>query len=175
MYNKKILLAIAFFSLTSILYSCSESSGSATVSSHTSGSASDNKIHFTVNGKPVETSGWNISRFDMGQGVGLNITSNMHEDKRTIAFNINGYLPGTYQISSKILPNSAYGDYKPDYTDLLNSYSFAEGTINIISIDTVKGLLNANFSGTVVKGEESFSISNGKIINGKLKSGITKY
>ena len=99
----------------------------------------------------------------------------MHEDKRTVAFNVNGYLPGSYQISDKRSANSAYGDYKPDYSDLLNSYSFKEGVINIISIDTINGVLNASFSGTVVKGIEQIKITDGRIVNGKLRSGLTKY
>ena len=172
MFNKNIFICLVSLS---IIYSCSESSGSSSTLPHSTQRTPDNEIQFSVDGKIVKTNGWNISRFDMGHGIGLNITSNMHENKRTIAFNVNGYLPGTYQISDKSSANSAYGDYKPDYSDLLNSYSFKEGSINIISIDTVKGLLNASFSGTVVKGTEQIRISDGRIINGKLKAGITKY
>ena len=172
MYNKNIFLTLA---ILTILYSCSESSGTTPASSHSVQSITDNEIQFSVDGKTVKTNGWNISRFDMGNGVGLNITSDMHKDSRTIAFNLSGYKTGVYKISDRHSSNSAYGDFKPDYNDLLNSYSFKEGEINIISIDTVKGLLNASFSGMVVKGSEQIKISDGKIENGKLKSGITKY
>ena len=133
-------------------------------------------IKFKVNGQQISTSAWNASMGNSMTGLCImNITSNMHEDKRTVAFNLSGYQPGTYQISDKHSANSAYGDYKPDYSDLLNSYQFVDGSVNIISIDTVKGLLNASFSGKVRKSSEEIQITNGKIINGKIRSGITTY
>ncbi len=136
----------------------------------------ENLITFKVNGKEVKTHGWNISRF-MGNGVSLNVTSNMHEDKRTLMLNLNGWTPGKYSLQNNIagITYSGYGHYKPDYSDLLHSYSFENGFFQIENIDTVKGLLNASFYGTVKQNEEVLSITEGKIINGKLSPGIQLY
>jgi hypothetical protein len=133
-------------------------------------------ITFKIDSEFVFTSGWNISRFDMGQGVRLNITSNMHQDKRTISFNINGWKTGRYSLYSGARDaGTAYGDYKPAYNDMLNSFQFEDGEIHIEKIDIDKGLVNASFFGTLTNGREKHSISDGRIVNGKLRSGITKY
>src|SRR4051812_39943003 len=57
-----------------------------------------NLITFKVAGTLVKTSGWNISEFvrDGAGALGLNITTNMHQDKRTILMNLNGVTPGAY-------------------------------------------------------------------------------
>ena len=136
----------------------------------------ENLITFKVNGKEVKTHGWNISRF-MGNGVSLNVTSNMHEDKRTLMLNLNGWTPGKYSLQNNNANNtySGYGHYKPDYSNVLNAYNFQDGFFQIENIDTVKGLLNASFYGTVKQNEEVLSITEGKIINGKLSPGIQLY
>jgi hypothetical protein len=142
----------------------------------------DNIISFSVNGEQVNSSGWNISRFNFGSGAGtsINVTSNMHEEPKTINININSDKPGTYSLQSGMstikTPGVAYGSYKPDYMgDMGNTYSFKDGEFVIISIDTAAGVLNATFHGTAknMKGE-SVTISDGKVINGKLKTGLTK-
>src|SRR5215217_7788757 len=60
-----------------------------------------NLISFKVNGETVSTSGWNISRLTWKDGdkQWLNITTNMHEDKRTIMANLDGAVPGTYVLA----------------------------------------------------------------------------
>jgi len=65
-------------------------------------SSGDNIISFSVNGEAVKSSGWAISRFDFGNGTGtcVNVTSNMHEQPKTINININGDKPGTYSLQS---------------------------------------------------------------------------
>ena len=68
-----------------------------------------------------------------------------------------------------------YGDYKPDYNDMLSAFGFEDGEIHIEKIDIEKGLVNASFFGTLTNGHEKHLITEGKIINGKLRSGITKY
>ncbi|MBC7934851.1 MAG: hypothetical protein H7Y86_05780 [Rhizobacter sp.] len=133
----------------------------------------DAQISFKVNGQLVTTTGWNISRFDMGKGTQLNITTNMHEDKRTIMINVKGTAAGDYSIKTD---GQAYGDYKPDYNDLLNFYSFKDGIFSINTIDTVNNILNAAFEGTVQNsGGESLNITEGKILNAKLTPGVTRY
>ena len=77
----------------------------------------ENLITFKVNGKEIKTHGWNISRF-MGNGINLNITSDMHEDKRTLMLNLNGWTPGKYSLQNSFTSDthSGYGHYKPDYS-----------------------------------------------------------
>jgi len=136
----------------------------------------DNIIIYKVNGEEVKTTGWNITRFTTGNKVLLNITSNMHINKRTINVNLNGDKPGIYLLASDgSLAASFYGSYAPDYGDLLTRYSFKEGEFNITEIDTAKGIVNGTFKGIVsdLQGK-SFEITNGKIINGELKPGIQK-
>jgi hypothetical protein len=137
----------------------------------------DNTIIYKVNGEEVKTTGWNISRFRTGNKVQLNITSNMHIDKRTINVNLNGDKAGTYDLSSGGNPLvSSYGSYAPDYADLLTRYSFIEGEFRIAEVDTIKGVVNGTFEGRAsdLQGK-SYEITNGKIINGILKPGIQKF
>jgi hypothetical protein len=136
----------------------------------------DNRILFTVDGEEVKTTGWNIGYFDMGTGKGkqINITSNMHDDPRTIMLNVNGDTPGTYTISTgmdAMKPGVAYGSYRPDYSkDMQNVYSFESGELVIVSIDPAAHTLNAKFHGVAKNTNgESVTITNGKIINGNLK------
>jgi hypothetical protein len=145
-------------------------------------SSQHNVILFTVNGEKVTSSGWNISRFNFGNGAGnsVNLTSNMHEQPKTINININGDRPGVYPLQSGLgtlkTPGVAYGSYTPDYMNGIgNHFSFKDGEFEIISIDTVAGSLNAKFHGTAknMKGE-SVTITDGQVIDGKLKTGVTQ-
>lgn len=169
-----IFIIIVFLSIA--ISSCNSSnaySNKSISATTTEQSDIDNSIRFKVNGELVKTSGWNISRFDMGKGIQLNITSSMHEDKRTIMINIKGDKAGSYSLGDM---GTAYGDYKPDYNDLLNAYSFQDGTIKILGLDTLNNLLNATFEGAVKNSEgKTLRITEGKITNGKLASGVTIY
>ncbi len=140
----------------------------------------DNIISYKVNGQLVTTSGWNISRFKLTSASkeSLNVTTNMHDEKRTININVSGTEPGEYtaKVDDKS-DHNFYGSYFPDYMDGLgNGYLFETGSFTIIGIDTVKNIVNGRFSGTVrnIKGEV-LEISDGKIVNGKLAAGVTKY
>jgi hypothetical protein len=142
-----------------------------------SNDAENNVITFKVNGETVKTTGWNITRFEAGNKVQLNITSNMHIDKRTISVNLSGDKAGIYRLTNDgSFAGSSYGSYAPDYGDLLTRYSFDEGKFNITEIDTVKGIVNGTFEGVVrnLQGN-SFKITDGEIINGELKPGIQKF
>lgn len=139
-----------------------------------------NSISFKINGEQVNSSGWNISRSVMSDMLVLNITSNMHQEHRTINININGDKPGTYSFLATggySKRGAAYGSYYPDYKeDMMRSFSFEEGTFIINSIDTTAGKVNAEFSGVVKNSEgETMTITEGKITNGELKPGVTKY
>lgn len=156
-------------------------SNSATTA-ETKNNSGDNIITFSVNGETVTSSAWNISRFDFGNGAGtcVNITSNMHQDPRSINVNINGDKAGTYTFENEMLtvkkPGVAYGSYAPDYLkDMSNKYSFKEGNFTISSIDTTAGIFNGTFSGTAKNSKgEAMTISDGKVINGKIKAGVVK-
>lgn len=144
--------------------------------------SADNIVSFTANGEKITSSGCNISRFDFGNGAGtcVNVTSNMHKKPRSVNININGDKPGTYAFENEIQtikkPGVAYGSYTPDFTkNIMEKYSFKDGSFIIESIDTTTGILNGTFSGTVKNDKDkSITISEGKIINGKLKLGVTK-
>lgn len=177
--HKSIIMNFGLFNfiITSIsiffLFSCAGKKEKQVAAATTT---SGNSIVFKVDGQEVKTSGWNISRFNMGNRVQLNLTTNMHEDKRTLLFNLNGWTPGEYILKQGSKePNTGYGDYKPDYEDVLASFSFQDGSFLIENIDTVKGLMNASFHGTVKRGDKVFTITDGKVINGALRKGITNY
>ena len=140
----------------------------------------DNLISFKVNGEDVTSSGWAISRFDFGGGMSVNVTSNMHLEPRTINVNINGETPGTYPFKRGMgitkTRGIAYGSYSPDYMKQIgNHFTFEDGEFTITSIDTTAGLLNASFHGNAInmKGE-TVTITDGKVVNGNLKSRIGK-
>src|ERR1044071_666237 len=65
-------------------------------SADASSSTDKNFIGFKVNGEEVKTSGWNISLFRWSNqpDVWMNITSDMHKEKRTINVNLKGAKPG---------------------------------------------------------------------------------
>jgi len=108
----------------------------------------------------------------------LNITTDMHNEKRTLNVNLDGTEPGTYGTKGDAkFDRHFYGSYYPDYMDdLTNDFSFESGTFTINEIDTLKNIVNGIFSGVVknLKGE-SFKITEGKIVNGRLTPGVTKY
>ena len=104
----------------------------------------------------------------------MNITSDMHKEKRTINVNLKGAKPGTYNFDDKgVIMEKSHGSYHPDFGDALNSYSFVSGSFVITDVDTVHQIVNGTFSGTVknTKGE-TLNISDGKIVKGALKPGI---
>jgi hypothetical protein len=141
-----------------------------------SSSTDKNFISFKVNGDEVKTSGWYISLFRWSNqpDVWMNITSDMHKEKRTINVNLKGAKPGTYNFDDKgVIMEKSHGSYHPDFGDALNSYSFVSGSFVITDVDTVHQIVNGTFSGTVknTKGE-TLNISDGKIVKGALKPGI---
>ena len=143
-------------------------------------SGQKNLICFKVNGKQVKTSGWNISRFKQNNSpdVCLNITTNMNEEKQAINVNLGGSQPGTYSFdANQTSKPTSYGSFFPDYAgDMTNSFSFIDGSFTITDMDTVAGMVNGNFHGTVknLRGER-LEISDGHIINAFLKAGIRGY
>jgi len=156
------------------LHACSNSSAEDTIPAPAK--EKGNYISFKVNGQKVETSGWNISRFDVDGKIAINVTTNMHLDKRTVAFNLRGDHTGKYSLDEFVKGDgTAYGSYRPDYSALMEAFSFKEGQIDITGIDTTKGLLNATFHGIAEEGDQRFIITDGKIQNGKLSKGVTKY
>lgn len=186
---KKISLNVLFF-LILVFVACNnnkESSGdkketATNESMNINSDSSENLITFKVNKELIVSSLQNITRFDFGFGAGatLNVSSNTNEQPKTIILSINGDKPGNYPIESNAkttkTPGVAYGNYMPDYLkDMSNPFSFINGEIVITSVDTTKGILSATFYGTAKRGQDdSVVITEGHIINGKLKPGITK-
>jgi len=136
----------------------------------------DNTIRFKANGAPVKTSAWNIAPFTGTNGIaGINVSSNMHEDRRTVGFNINGNTAGVYPFKVGFRATGtkgiAYGSYHPDYLKVITeNYRFVSGEFVITSIDSQKHLFNGSFHGTArnAKGQE-IEITDGVVINGVLK------
>ncbi len=143
------------------------------------GTSGDNLITFKVNGETVTTNLWNISWSVMPGRKVLNITSDMNKEPRTIMFNVNGSSTGTYKLSNTVeamkQEGLGYGSYRPDYKkNMMDIYNFKDGELSISSIDTIKNILNATFSGTVRnEKDEAISITEGKVINGKILPGTT--
>ena len=143
-----------------------------------SNSSGDNKITFKVGGQTVTTDGWAISRYLIAGQNGVSITSNMHQDPKTVSINVNTITPGTYPFSfgvrAPMSPNVAYGSYRPDFLkQVMNMYNFQSGSVTIISVDTVENIVNLTFNGTGKnKNGEEVEITDGKVINGKLKPGV---
>jgi len=126
----------------------------------------------------VSTEGWVVQRFvwdDKTPNTWMNITSNMHKDKRTIKVNLAGGAPENYGFSE----NSSYmtdshGSYFPDFSKPMESYQFTTGEFHIIVVDTVKGIISGTFSGTVKdRNGKELVISDGKLTNVKLKKGVS--
>jgi len=166
-------------SIVALVVACNNASAdhSTPVAINNSNDTENNVITFKVNGEIVKTSGWNIARFEANHKVQLNITSNMQIDKRTLSVNLNGEKAGIYRLTNDgSLAGSSYGSYAADYGDLLTRYSFEEGKFNITELDTVKGIVNGTFEGVVRNLQGKLvKITDGKIINGALKSGIQKF
>jgi hypothetical protein len=138
-----------------------------------------NVISFKVNGKLVTTSGWNISRLTWknGEKEWLNITSNMHQDKRTIMANLDGAVAGTYSFAEGGGMKASHGDYKPDYTgDMMRSYSFISGSFVITEVDTVHNKINGSFSGRVKNNQgDILEITEGRLVNLDLRPTVLRY
>jgi len=170
-----------FYLIALLVVSCNSNNTASTGNSEknsadASSSTGKNSISFKVNGDEVKTSGWNISLFRWSNqpAVWMNITSDMHKEKRTINVNLNGAKPGTYSFDDKgVIMEKSHGSYHPDFTETLNAYSFVSGSFVITDVDTMHHVLNGTFSGTVknTKGE-TLNITDGKIVNGALKPGI---
>ncbi|WP_146153530.1 hypothetical protein [Adhaeribacter arboris] len=166
-----------------LLISCNKAQGlnSAPAKLKNPTAAVKNRITFKVNGIPVKTSGWTVSRFKWQAGdavTWLNITTNMHEEKRTLNVNLNGSAPADYTFQEGgSFRQKSHGSYKPDYLgDLLNSYSLVAGTFHLTQVDTINQVVNGTFKCQVknTAGETLF-ITEGQIINATLSRGITKY
>jgi len=173
---------IFFFCLIALLLvSCNNSEtvkagNSENNSADVSSSTDRNVISFKVNGDKVKTSGWNIRLFRWSNqpAVWMNITSDMHQEKRTINVNLNGAKPGTYNFDDAgVIMEKSHGSYRSDYNDPSGSYSIVSGSFVITDVDTVHHIVSGTFSVTAknTKGE-IVNITDGKIVNGALKPGI---
>jgi hypothetical protein len=134
---------------------------------------SNNFVRFKVNGTLVTTSVWNTSYGILtGTMLTCNVTSNMHQNEKTVNINVNAITPGEYNfiLSPPNTPNTAYGLYYPKYSDGYKYYSFKSGKFTITELDTVKKIYEGKFQGIVVNdaGEE-LQITEGEFRSTQLK------
>jgi hypothetical protein len=127
-------------------------------------------ITFKANGETVNTSVLNLAGFQFAnQPKGLNITSDMHQEKRGVNMNIGGYAAGDYPFtieSGKAM--HALGLYYPDYGQANDFYQFINGHVNVTRFDTVKNVMEATFSGTAKNAEgKTVQITDG-VLNGRI-------
>lgn len=166
-----------------VMFSCSNNtSADAETTQQKSSTATvptndQNIISFKVNGEQVQTTGWNIGRFGMGTDkVWLNIVTDRAREKRVLNVNLSGTDAGTYAFEEGgAISGKSHGSYHLDITDAINAYSITSGSFIVTEVDIVKNVMNATFSATVqnTKGE-TLQITEGRVINGTLKSGVTR-
>lgn len=135
----------------------------------------ENVITFSVEGQEVKTTAWNIARFQFYNmdAPGLNITSNMHEEKRTVRFNLEDYRPGVYTLDGSPLEGGSYGSYMPDYWHRGMTYPITGGSVVLSEVDTVRKVVNGTFHFTAARDGDTVRITDGKIINGTLNLDIS--
>jgi len=164
-----------------------------TDSTKNSTSAAENLISFKVNKQLIVSPIFSIIRLNFGAGTSMSLSALMtdtNQHTKSITFNINGAEPAHYLLQSKVKTTTtkgvAYGTYSPGNISpfeissdsrkrIADQFNFVKGEFAITSIDTISGLLNATFYGTVKNQQgDSLTISDGNVINGKLNPGITK-
>lgn len=142
-----------------------------------------NDVSFTIADQTVNTKAWNINLFGQNNssGVSINVTTTQADSLPVVNINVNSIQPGTYSFISGAgslnAVDKAYGEYSPAAVNgKRDHYFFHSGTVTISTIDTAKGILNASFEGEV-KNERGklFAISNGKITEGVVKKGVTRF
>lgn len=142
---QKILSLVVF---VSILSACGKKSNNEPSTNPNS------FVRFKVNGVLVETSAWNASYGNLvGSMLTCNITSNMHQNEKTININVNATQVGEYDLlltGATNSPNKAYGLYYPKYSNTFDTYSFKNGKFTITEIDTVQKVYAGKFYGAVV-------------------------
>jgi hypothetical protein len=138
-----------FFMCATLLVACKKDKDD---SNNNSTSNTNNFVRFKVNGVLVETTVWNASYgYLAGPFFTCNLTSNMHQNEKTVNINVNAITPGEYEFveGSGFTPNKAYGSYSPKYTNYLDTYSFKSGKFTITQFDTVQKIFAGRFYGTV--------------------------
>jgi len=170
-----VLLCLVFYGCEG----CRTGGTSAAQEEGTAGDTAKNVITFKVDGAVVTTTAWNIARFKFANmtAPGLNITSNMHEEKRTVRFNLAGYQPGVYMLDGSPLEGGSYGSYMPDYWQRGVTFPITGGRVVLTEVDTVRKVVNGTFYFTATRAGDTVKITDGKIINGKLDveiSGVGK-
>lgn len=182
--TKFIYTAVAL--LCTYILSCSDQKGENTTADNISdgkpaipssnNTSGENVIRFKVDGTDVSSSGWNIARFDVGKGEMLNITSDMNKEKRAININLNGVSEGAYKLGPINMGDkmTGYGTYYPDYSDPMSAMSIIDGEMTLSKLDKDKGIVNGTFKATVEKDGKKFQLTDGQIINGKLKPDVQR-
>lgn len=148
------------------------SSTTTTETTSDAGDESKGTIAFKANGETVTTRIVNLAGFQFPNSPkGLNVTSDMHQEKRTVNINLNGYTAGDYTFTKETIDKAqtAIGLYFPDYSQASDSYNFVSGHINVSRFDTVNNVFEATFSGTTKNSEgKTIEITDGVVKNGKI-------
>ncbi len=140
----------------------------------------NSNISFKANNTTIQTKTLAITRIITGQMPLLNIITDREVAAQTINITINGHKPGVYQFADGIeamrKEGVSFGSYTPDTkNDLMNIYSFVEGRIELLVIDTTANVVNAIFSGTAKNAKgEIVNITEGKIDAAPMNPGILK-
>lgn len=170
------LLALVFaMACNSSKNADSKTESSANTNTETTADAdeeSKGSITFKANGETVNTAVLNLAGFQFPNSPkGLNVTSDMNKEKRTVNINLNGYTTGDYSFTKESIDKSqtAIGLYFPDYSQGSDSYNFTSGHVNVSRFDTVNNVFEATFSGTAKNSEgKTIEITDGVVKNGKI-------
>lgn len=167
---------LPLFALVSLLFACGSGNEKKDGGATKITTGDGGQISFKADGQQVNSEGWNVMRFIWNSntpGEWMNITSNMHKDKRTINVNLNGAVAGKYVFTEGSSMTTSHGTYFPDFSRPLQSYLFENGEFNLTEVDTVKNILNGTFYGTAVSIDgKKVQITDGKLVNVKIKPGV---
>lgn len=132
-------------------------------------SPGQNAITFVVNGNKVVTKVLSAGTNTIGTMQIMTVVSDKEVSPQTINISINGTKPGSYTFSDGIkgMQNEGlcFGSYTPDAkNDMLNVYSFVDGTLTLTSVDNNANKLEATFSGSVQNAKQDvIKITEGRI------------
>lgn len=110
------------------------------------------------------------------RSINFNVTSNIHQDKRTVNINIHANGKGFYNFKSTGGPeiNTANGFYYPDYLGSVSTaYPFVSCQFEILEVDTTAKTFKGSFSGKVLGGSSGTDTIT--IINGSVSGNLVRY
>ncbi len=140
----------------------------------------NNSISYKVNDQLINTDALPVTRLLLANKQMLNIVTDREKQQQTINISVNGITAGVYPFADGMTAmqsnGMSYGSFTPDAkNDMLNVYSFTEGTVELQSVDTVSNIVTATFSGLAKNSKgEVVKITEGKISQAKMSPGIIR-